>query len=175
MLPADRGDDLHHDLPPEWPPLDIHSPELTRDQARRYIAGGAPVFRGKCREVPYEKNQYHFFVVPTNDWDDEGTDCAPFEEEFFNDMSDASRPQESLDRPYMQYTFGIYPGTITLAAYAAAFGSPLDGGPPLDGEHVKVRKLNMGYVVGRLQKLKQIGIEDHVSILLSGGRQHDVA
>ncbi|KAF3920736.1 hypothetical protein AA313_de0209027 [Arthrobotrys entomopaga] len=131
-----------------------------------YISRGTPIFRGTCREIPYIKSQYHFIVVPTNGWDDEGTDCAPFQEDFFNDMSDGDRPQDSLDRPYMRDVFGVYPGTITLAAYAASFGCPMDGGPPLDGGQVKVRRLNMTYVVSRLRKLKHEGIEDRDPTLL---------
>ncbi|KAJ6260390.1 hypothetical protein Dda_4616 [Drechslerella dactyloides] len=158
--------ELESSLPADWPPHDVHSQYLTRDQARRYISRGAPVFQGTCREVPYIKNQFHFFVLPTNGWDDEGTDSALFQEDFFHDMSDANRPQDSLDRPYMRNAFGYYPGTITLAAYAASFGCPLDGGPPLDGGTVKLRKLNMNYVVARLRKLKHEGIEDRDPTLL---------
>ncbi|KAK6360765.1 hypothetical protein TWF730_006889 [Orbilia blumenaviensis] len=153
-------------VPADWPPLDVQTPYLTRDQARRYISHGAPVFEGTCKEVPYLKNQFHFYVVPTNGWDDEGTDCHPFQEDFFNDMSDANHPQESLDRPYMRDIFGLYPGTITLAGYAATFGCPLSGGPPLDGGQVKIRKLNMNYVVSRLRRLKHEGIEDRDPTLL---------
>ncbi|KAF3923518.1 hypothetical protein ABW21_db0209384 [Orbilia brochopaga] len=152
--------------PADWPPRDVHSSFLSREQARRYISRGAPVFQGTCREIPYLKNQYHFFVLPSNGWDEEGTDGALFQEDFFHDMSDANRPQDSLDRPYMRHAFGYYPGTITLAAYAASFGCPLDGGPPMDGGTVKLRKLNMNYVVARLRKLKHEGIEDRDPTLL---------
>jgi len=144
-----------------WPPPHLRSPELDHEVAQELIANGAPSFRGKCKEVPYEQGHFHFYALAGEE-EDEETDCIPFESESFNDMSNASRPMESLERPFMQYHFGIYPGTITLGSYAAGFGSPYNGGPPLTGGEVKTRKLNMVYVVERLRQLKEVGIEEHV-------------
>lgn len=163
VLPAEPPDNKRQrDVSVQcWPPRHLRSPELDHEVAQELIASGAPSFRGKCKEVPYEQGHFHFYALAGEE-EDEETDCIPFESESFNDMSNASRPIESLERPFMQYHFGIYLGTITLGSYAAGFGSPINGGPPLMGGGVKSRKLNMVYVVERLRQLKEVGIEEHV-------------
>ncbi|KAF8468440.1 hypothetical protein BDZ91DRAFT_722654 [Kalaharituber pfeilii] len=160
---------------PHWPPPREEA-ELDPRDAADLISNGTPLFRGKLREiVGAPRGYYSFYVCAGNEWDEE-TDCAPFQEATFGDMSSATTQGEALERPAMCHAFGRYPGSITLSCYTAGFSSQWRGvndttGAELSlkstgGSRVKVRKLSMIHVVDRLRTLQDRGIEENDPVSL---------
>lgn len=158
---------------PHWPPP-RDDPELDPKDAADLISNGTPLFRGNIREiVGAPRGNFGFFVSAGNEWD-EDTDCAPFKEAVYGDMSSATTQDKALERPAMCHAFGRYPGTVTLSCYVAGFSSTWRPGvndvtgtelslQSTGGGRVRVRKLSMIYVVGRLRDLQDRGIEENVS------------
>lgn len=72
--------------------------------------------------------------------------------------SPEGKQTDALERPAMAHAFGTYPGTVTLAYYVASFGSDFRGSEV--AARGKVRKLTMLYVVDRLRRLQEKGIEE---------------
>lgn len=142
-----------------WPPT-TYQTGLTPNEAKVFISEGAPTFKGELREITNgPRGQFHLFAFAGDQWDEE-SDTAGFQSDSFCDMSSSpeGKQTDALERPAMAHAFGIYPGTVTLSYYVASFGSDFRGSEV--AARGKVRKLTMLYVLDRLRRLQENGIEE---------------
>jgi hypothetical protein len=142
-----------------WPPT-TYQTGLTPNEAKVFISEGAPTFQGELREITNgPRGHFHLFAFAGDQWDEE-SDTAAFQSDSFCDMSSSpeGKQTDALERPAMGHAFGIYPGTVTLSYYVASFGSTFRGSEV--AARGKVRKLTMLYVLDRLRRLQENGVEE---------------
>lgn len=138
-----------------WPPPS-QSGYLTEAEARKWIATGTPTFRGEVHPVPLApKGNFYFYAFSSKGNGTEWEDCAPSMNEYdaFEDMSSALTQVESVEKPAMSGSHGLYPGTVTLSYYAASYSTPVKAGEGLVQKR-KLRKVSMLYVLDRLRFLQ---------------------
>lgn len=148
-----------------WPPPCGPDGILSEAEARRYIATGTPNFRGVVRPIRCAPaGNFYFYAYATKSGEAEWEDCAPSMNEFdaFEDMSSALSPQDSIEKPAMSGSHGLYPGTVTISYYTASHSSSMQvvEAPPYK---VKLRKVTMLYLLEQLTYLqRQGGFDDMV-------------